>query len=392
MKPIHLTPLILILLTLTTLANATELTTHVETYPQWTSGTLSIYILDFPQNEAIYTSNTIKIRIAVWGATPENPVQIQLNGETTATIENPGMYTYEWSLQGSHHLLIRCPNKIFQQAAFNIKAPPPPPPVIQLAEFTSKLEQQRTTILTTMLTAIIAGIPTGIWTKRKTKITTTWATLPMGAVTILGIRYLPTLYMLIPLGLSATLVYLLAREYADYIAISTVTEGSIETDVLPLDDEGNAITNIGPQHWRTGFIQTKTITLIDNRYPINFRFKGTLLRCITVDGTDNITETPDTIKITCSPTLARSLAESTAIEDLEDKLADARFRLVFMERAIRSLVSQTIQEMEQIIEETLLDQVETIDEAKQRVQTAVEQMKQTMETVSNPPPETPQVE
>jgi len=246
MKQTLLLPLLAIILLSSPLAHAEQPQTRIETYPQWTSGTLSIYILDFPQNEATYTSNTIKIRIAVWGATPENPVQIQLNGETTATIENPGMYTYEWSLRGSHHLLIRCPNKIFQQAAFNIKAPPPPPPVIQLDEFTSKLEQQRTTILTTMLAATIAGIPAGIWIKRKTKITTTWATLPMGAVTILGIRYLPTLYMLIPLGLSATLVYLLAREYADYIAISTVTEGSIETDVLPLDDEGNAITNIGP--------------------------------------------------------------------------------------------------------------------------------------------------
>ena len=243
-----------------------------------------------------------------------------------------------------------------------------------------------------MLAATMAGIPTGIWIKRKTKITTTWATLPMGAATIIGIKYLPTLYMLIPYGLSASLVYLLAREYADYIAISIVTEGSIETDVLPLDDEGNAITNIGPKHWRTGFIQTKQITLEDNRYPINFRFKGTLLRCITVDGERNIQENPDTIKITCSPTLARSLAESTAIEDLEDKLADARFRLVFMERAIRSLVSQAIQEMEQIIEETLLDQVDTIDEAKQRVQTAVTQMKQALDTAPETQMEAPVIE
>ena len=105
MKPIHLTPLLIILLTATNTINATTPTTNIETYPQWTSGTLSIYILDFPQNEATYTSNTITIRIATWGATPENPVTIQLNGETTATIENPGMYTYQWNLRGSHHLL-----------------------------------------------------------------------------------------------------------------------------------------------------------------------------------------------------------------------------------------------------------------------------------------------
>ena len=113
MKPSLLTPLILLLLLHPTNTSA-ETETYIETYPQWTSGTLSIYILDFPQNEATYTSETIKIRIAVWGATKDNPITIQLNGETVATIENPGMYTYEWNLRGSQHLLIRCNNKLFR--------------------------------------------------------------------------------------------------------------------------------------------------------------------------------------------------------------------------------------------------------------------------------------
>ena len=379
-----LIPLVITLLIHFNTASAVEPTTLIEKYPEWTSGTLSIYIIEFPKDQTTYQSDTIRIRVAVWGATEENPIKIQLNTEDAAKITHPGIYTYEWTLRGSYHLLIRCETKIFQQAAFNIKAPPPPPQVIQLTEFTQRMEQQKTTILTSMITATIAGIPTGIWTKRKTKITTAWATLPMGTTAIIGIRYLPDLYMLIPYGLSASLVYWLAREYADYIAISTITEGGIETDVIPLDNEGNAIIDIGPTHWRTGFIKIKTIELEENRYPINFRFKGTLLRCITVDGTENIKETDKKITIKCSPTLARGLAESKVIEDLEDKLADARFKLIFMERALRSIISQAIQEMENIIEDQLLEQVDTISEARERVQNAVDQMKQTLDTPLQP--------
>ncbi|MFH2109986.1 MAG: hypothetical protein ABIJ47_01875, partial [Candidatus Bathyarchaeota archaeon] len=162
-------------------------------------------------------------------------------------------------------------------------------------------------------------------------------------------------------------------------------EGGIDTDVIPLDDEGRAIIEVGPRYWRTGFMHVKKIELVDNRYPINFRFKGTLLRCITVAGRSNIKDTEDKIAITCSPALARGLAESKVIEDLENKLADTRFKLVFMERALRSVVSQVVQEMEAIIEDQLLDQVATIPEARDRVNRAAEKMKKVLEA---PPEET----
>jgi hypothetical protein len=367
-----------------------EPTVRIETYPQWKSGDLALFIMDFPQEGVTYTQSSIRFRVAVWGATQEDPIVILLNGEEAARIEGEGLYTYEWHLMGSHHLLIRCYNKIFEQAQFNIKAPPPPAPMILLDEFYTRLEAQRSAVMLTMLGATIAGIPTGIWVKRKTKITSAWALMPLGVFPLLGIRYLPTLYMLIPYGLSAALVYWLAREYADYIAISVIDEGGIDTDVLPLDDEGRAIIDIGPNHWRTAFMHVKQINLIDNRYPINFRFKGTLLRCITVAGKENINQTNEKITITCSPTLARGLAESKVIEDLEDKLADTRFKLVFMERALRSVVSQTVKEMEKIIEDQLLDQVITIEEARNRVNQATEKMKQAMDTT--PTETTPETE
>jgi len=54
-----------------------------------------------------------------------------------------------------------------------------------------------------------------------------------------------------------------------------------------------------------------------------------------------------------------------------------------MERALRSVVSQAIQEMEQIIEDQMLDQMATIPEARERVAKATEMMKRVLE----PPPE-----
>jgi len=370
-----------------------EVKVRVETYPQWRNGDLALFIMDFPNEGVTYTQTSIRFRVAVWGATPEDPIVILLNGEEAARIEGEGLFTYEWSLMGSHHLLIRCRNKIFEQAQFNIKAPPPPAATILLEEFYTRLAAQRSAVMLAMLGATIAGIPTGIWVKRKTKITSAWALMPLGVFPLIGIRYLPDLYMLIPYGLSATLVYWLAREYADYIAISVIDEGGIDTDVLPLDDEGRAIIDIGPNHWRTAFMHVKQINLIDNRYPINFRFKGTLLRCITVAGKENINQTNEKITITCSPTLARGLAESKVIEDLEDKLADTRFKLVFMERALRSVVSQTVKEMEKIIEDQLLDKVITIEEARNRVNQATEKMKQAMDTTpTETPPETEPIE
>ncbi|MFH2109876.1 MAG: hypothetical protein ABIJ47_01305, partial [Candidatus Bathyarchaeota archaeon] len=252
------------------MAVAEEPTVKVETYPQWTAGDLALYLMDFPGDGATYSSDTIRIRVAVWGATPQNPVRILLNGEEAARIEGQGLFTYEWSLRGSYHLLIRCETKIFQQAAFNVKAPPPPAPVILLDEFYAKLEQQRSTMMLAMVGATVIGVPIGIGIKKKTKITTAWATMPMGAAVIVGIRWLPDLYMLIPLGLTAGMVYWLAREYADYMAVSVIEEGGIDTDVIPLDDEGRAIIEVGPRYWRTGFMHVKKIELVDNRYPINF--------------------------------------------------------------------------------------------------------------------------
>ena len=142
-----------------------EAKVRVETYPQWRSGDMALYIMDFPQEGVTYTQTSIRFRVAVWGASPEDPIVILLNGEEAARIEGEGLFTYEWSLMGSHHLLIRCRNKIFEQAQFNIKAPPPPAATILLDEFYTRLAAQRSTMMLAMLGATIAGIPVPLFSQ-----------------------------------------------------------------------------------------------------------------------------------------------------------------------------------------------------------------------------------
>ena len=184
--------------------------------------------------------------------------------------------------------------------------------------------------------------------------------------------------MLIPYGLGAALVYWMARDYADYMAITVMGEGGIETDVYPLDDEGRVILDVGPRHFDQGFMHVKKIELIDNRFPINFRFKGTLLRCVTIEGLDSIEETPDKITVQCAPALARNLSEADVIEKIQNQLADTRFKLIFMERALRSVVAHAIAEMEEVIEDNLLDDIATLPEARAKVEEATEAMKQVL--------------
>ena len=108
-------------------AEADEPQVRIETLPMWQSATLNIYIFGMPSDGAELTQDAILLRVAVWGATEDDPLIIQLDGEEAARITYDGLFTFEWSLRGSHHLLLRDKYKIFDQATFNVKAPPPPP-------------------------------------------------------------------------------------------------------------------------------------------------------------------------------------------------------------------------------------------------------------------------
>lgn len=379
--------LLILLITLTPLqtkANeqepiAPEPRVQVITKPQWISGQVAVHLFNYPIDGATLQTKTITLQIAVWGVEKTRPVTIQLDGEKVATITEPGYYQYQWNLLGSHHLVIRDQYKIFQTSGFNIKNPPPPPITIPITEFNQKLETQFNQVLTLAITAATLGVPSGIWIKKKTKIMTEWALTPPAILAVIGVNKLPTHYMLIPYAAVTMLTYTLSPPYATKQAILVATKGMVDTRVLTLDEQGYAIQDIGPRHIKTGFIQKKKVNLIENNHPIDFKYPGVNLRCVTVNSPENIKETPTEITIKCSPTLAQALTKQKAIKKLEDQVAENNFKLIFMEQALSSIITETILEMERTLEDLKLDQTTTIPQAQERVEQATEQMKQLLQ-------------
>jgi hypothetical protein len=358
---------------------------RVETYPQWRSGNLALYIMDFPQEGVTYTQSSIRFRVAVWGATPENPIVILLNGEEAARIEGEGLFTYEWSLMGSHHLLIRCRNRIFNQAQFNIKAPPPPAAVILLEEFQSRLAAQRSTVMLAMLGATIAGIPTGIWVKRKTKIMSAWALMPLGVFPLIGIRYLPDLYMLIPYGLSASLVYCLARGYATEKAVTEFHDsGLLRINTYPFDDEGKGIiTDVGPRHWRTGFIHVTPLTIEGKEGYLPLEVNGKSYPQIITRG-NGMKETDSSILIKSEWSLAQAFAESKLIERLQRKVAEMELAEMLMNRALPVVITRMMQRFEDTLRENIINQDLDADSLHQQVKEATVELTDELQRTTPP--------
>ena len=352
-----------------------EAKVRVETYPQWRSGDLALFIMDFPQEGVTYTQTSIRFRVAVWGATPEDPIVILLNGEEAARIEGEGLFTYEWSLMGSHHLLIRCRNKIFNQAQFNIKAPPPPAAVILYEEFQSRLAAQRSTVMLTMLGATIAGIPSGIWVKRKTKITSAWAIMPLGVFPLIGIRYLPDLYMLIPYGLSASLVYWLARGYATEKAVTEFHDsGLLRINTYPFDDEGKGIiTDVGPRYWRTGFIHVTPLEIEGKEGYLPLEVNGKTYPQIITRG-NGLTQSETSIQIRSEWSLAQAFAESKLIEKLQKKVAEMELAEMLMNRALPVVITRMMQRFEDTLRENIINQDLNTDNLHKQVKEATSKL------------------
>ena len=342
----------------------------VITRPDWVSGDLAVYIHSFPRDGADLKQKTIKIMVSVWNADEDHPVLLLLDGVEAARIIENGYFLYEWELMGSHRLVMRDEYRIFQTADFNIEAPPPPPLTISLTEFNTKLEKQFTQVFTFACTAAIMGVPTGVWVKKKTKIISEWALVPFATLAGFGVWHLPDLYMLVPWTTVTTITYLLARGYASQQVVLIAAEGMIEFQEYTLDDDGYIVEAIGPTYWRTGFIKRRKITLKDNRYPVDFQYRGNKVRCVTVSGPEQITETHDGLVVNCSPELAQALNKKDVIEKLESQIARTNFKLVFMERALGSVISEAVLDMERVVEDLRLDKLSTVGEAQQRVEEA----------------------
>jgi len=356
---------------------------EVEVPPQWRAGPQAVYILSFP-GDGSTLSGSVHVSLAVWNANPDEPVRILLDGEEAALIDREGVFDYSWKLRGSHHIAVVGPYAIFEEATFWVRPPPPAPPTVPLQQFLDEMEKQREQITLYMVMATAAGVPAGVWTKKKTKIRSEWAfTLP-GAVMAAGYVRMPQLYALIPFGVAWAMTYALAREYADYLAVTIIDEAMIRTFTLPLDDEGKTIDGVSPRYWRTLFVKRRKVTLRHLRYSAVFEFRGLVFKCVVVRGPENYVEKEDEVVINCSPELARALTDSKAIEWLQSRLAESEFRTIFTERALRSLIAYIIAEMERTISDLELDRVKTPDEAVEKVREARERMKKLLQAETAP--------
>ena len=72
-------------------AEADEPQVRIETLPRWQSATLNIYIFGMPSDGAELTQTSIILRVAVWGATEDDPLIIQLDGDVAARITYDGL-------------------------------------------------------------------------------------------------------------------------------------------------------------------------------------------------------------------------------------------------------------------------------------------------------------
>ena len=346
----------------------------VITRPEWVSGELAVYVHQFPDDGAELQQETVTIMVSVWNADENHPVLIYLDGEEAARIEKEGYFLYEWELRGSHQVTIRDEYRLFRTAVFNIKAPPPSPITISLTEFNQKIEKQFSQVFTLACTAAILGVPTGVWLKKKTKIMSEWALVPCAGIAGFGFRYLPDLYMLVPLAAVTAVTYIFTRGYASRQVVLIASEGMIDFRDYTLDDDGYIVQEIGPRYWKDGFINRKKMTLLENKYPIDFRYMSETVRCVAVAGPENIQETIDEITVTCSPELAHALSKKDVIERLESQVAKTNFKLIFMERALNSIISEAVLEMERVVEDLKLDRLTSVTEAQLRVEEASEKM------------------
>jgi len=74
-------------------ADADEPQVRIETLPKWQSATLNIFIFGMPMDGGEYTQDSIILRVAVWGATEDNPLILNLDNEQAARITSDGLFT-----------------------------------------------------------------------------------------------------------------------------------------------------------------------------------------------------------------------------------------------------------------------------------------------------------
>jgi hypothetical protein len=221
--------------------------------------------------------------------------------------------------------------------------------------------------------------------KRKTKITSAWAIMPLGVFPLIGIRYLPDLYMLIPFGLSASLVYWLARGYATEKAVTEFHDsGLLRINTYPFDDMGKGIiTDVGPRHWRTGFIHVTPLEIEGKEGYLPLEVNGKSYPQIITRG-NGMKETETSIQIKSEWSLAQAFAESKLIERLQKKVADMELAEMLMNRALPVVITRMMQRFEDTLRENIINQDLGTDSLHQQVKEATSKLTDELQRTTPP--------
>lgn len=335
MRGVHLF-LVLVVASLFTLpptaAESQEPSVRIETLPRWQSATLNIYIFGMPQDQGEYTQSSITLRVAVWGATEDNPLTIQLDNEQAALITSDGLFTYEWTLRGSHHLLLRDQYKIFDQAAFNIEAPPPPPAMIQLANFNEALETQFYAIFRNMLGATVLGVGFGVqakkWTRKKADI----GLIGFAAPLLYGGLNLADWYILVPFGAAGIAAYWLMPDFVEYFGLGYISDQSWRVRTIELDQNGFILQGVGLKYWRDRFIKRKEI-IFEKQHLTTFDLPRGILKGVVVK---SFKEDSEKVSVECDDSVSELLIRAEAFDEAKTLLQETKVDLL-KEQALNTI-------------------------------------------------------
>ena len=314
-----------------------------------TFGSLRIYLLSFPYSPPgapIEYPSSVSISVAVWGASVQNPVLVWIDGREVARITEDGVFTIMMELpEGCHHAAVLCAYGIIASSSFYVRPPPPPgrPEGIPLADVQRMLEELRREVWRNCLIAACVGVVIGYGLKRASKIEFyqlyMLPAIPM-AVGLMPWAF-PTLYWLVPLGLTAMLAYHFVPDFAEKNKlVELVSPWAIRTKEIPTYEGEYIVGLMGLREALSSrrLIRTKPIRLV-GAYPIDF--DG-----ITAYIVRRVEETEDEFVVECDDALARAFVDAEALRKTSDRMAELELQNRMFKAALPMCIFLTLQSVE----------------------------------------------
>jgi len=328
---------------------------------KWRAGDLAVYLQSFPFPTIEYVNGTpaekpatiegdLMLNLAVFNATGDLPVIINMDGRDVDRLESEGFYMLQYSLTpGDHSISIYSPLKIFEQTVFYVK-PRPVTPLMPLEEFLKRLEQQRNEIIQRMLFAAVAAIPVGVYVKRKTLKHTAWIYPVPAAFVLAGYVRMPDLYWLLAFGASMAVSYALCPDFTKkhYLLLTLRDKASrlakIALRSLDVDRQGNAVLEISPRYWRRGFIR-KAEVKVENPAVSTVEVDGEL--CPAYIARD-VELRGDVVKIECDPATKLILeAGVETVEAMAKQNAELQSKIFAFEHANAAVVASAMAKVDE---------------------------------------------